>query len=506
MKTLSLTVPSALLSLLFSVAVASNCCDKLESLYPSKLFYPLQLTYTSQNNFAYWAAQSVAKPGCVFTAKSVKDVSNAVKVLHANKCEYAIRSGGHNPIPGWSNTDGGVLLSTSDIKDVTYDAASNTVKFGAGCKWKDVYDKLDPLGVSTMGGRDNTVGTGGFLLGGGISYYSNLRGWAADHVTGFEVVYANGTIGTITQQTYPDLFAGMKGAGSSLAIVTHFIQETFTQKKYNAGFLFYAESSVPKLLTALYNYSTVGALVDPKSHIIPAITQATGPDLIDLATFCFFYPQALGLGEAEVFKPFTKDIIPVGSTKRDRVGLNSISGEIGGYSPAGRRQSFTDMAIVLDNSTILHDIYNAFVEASSGPRLQILGYSASFIFYPLTRKFVSEGRVNRKKNIIGLENTPAGRAGKTIMIVCINLTWLSEAQDTIAKAFVDDAMAKMKAVADARGLYHAFKYMNYADGTQDVISGYGSASVSKLRKLKAEVDPTNDFGTLVKGRYPIPGV
>ena len=48
--------------------------------------------------------------------------------------------------------------------------------------------------------------------------------------------------------------------------------------------------------------------------------------------------------------------------------------------------------------------------------------------------------------------------------------------------------------------------MNYADATTDVISSYGSASVQRLQQLKREVDPTNVFGTLVTGRYLIPGL
>ncbi|KAK6526990.1 hypothetical protein TWF281_010187 [Arthrobotrys megalospora] len=515
-------VSSALLLTLVGTAGAENCCAKLEALYASKTFFPYQYTYKAangngllpnvanvlQSDFPYWASQGIAAPGCVFTAKSTQDVSNAVKILHQYRCEYAIRSGGHNPIPGWSNTYGGVLLSTSDIKDVTYNAASNTVTFGAGCKWKDVYNTLDPLGVGTMGGRDNTVGTGGFLLGGGISYYSNSRGWAADHITAYEVVYANGTIGTITASNYPGLFIAMKGAGSSFAIVTRFTQTTFPQPAYNAGFVFYPTISIPKVIKALYNYSTDGALAYPESHVIPAFT-SVGPDLVvtdvSLGAFCFFYPTALGYSEAEVFKPFM-EIPSVIKTRRDRTGVNDISGEIAGYSGPGKRQSFTDMAIVLDNPDIIQDIWDAYQDATETYRLLIAGYTASLIFYPLTSKFVSEGQVDGKKNSMGLEDTPAGQAGTTIMIISINLTWLLQAQDGLAALCVGKAFARLKQLAQQRGVYHPFQYMNYANGTQDVLSGYGTVSGDRLRQVKLDVDPTNDFGTLVKGRYKVPGI
>ncbi|EPS41501.1 hypothetical protein H072_4616 [Dactylellina haptotyla CBS 200.50] len=531
---LPITTGVFLLALLDAVT-ADNCCSRLANAYPSKLYYPYQQGYKTangngiipnlgfllQSNYPYWSTQGIADPACVFTAKTVSDVSNAVKILHDNRCQYAIRSGGHNPIPEWSNTNGGVLLSTSDIKDVTYDLGASTVKFGAGCKWGDIYDVLDPIDMGTMGGRDNTVGTGGFLLGGGISYYSNSRGWSADHITAFDVVYANGTTGTITAQSYPDLFTAMKGAGSSFAIVTHFTQEMLPQATYNAGFVFYPGSSIPRVISTVYNYSTVEVFTDLKSHVIPAFT-SIGPDVdlnalgllglginadvTDLGAFCFFYPTALGLGEADVFKPFTKQIPFLATTKRDRNGINSISAEIAGYSGPGKRQSFTDMVVVLDDPTILQALFDKYQTVTQPYRLLIAGYISSFIFYPLHSNFVAQGMANGKKNSMGLEDSPAGQAGKTIMIVSINLSWQLKAHDALAAECVGKAFAALQSLAESRGLYHPFKYMNYANGTQDVLAGYGTASVARLQQVKAAVDPMNDFGTLVKGRYKIPGI
>jgi FAD/FMN-containing dehydrogenase len=50
-----------------------------------------------------------------------------------------------------------------------------------------VYKALEPHGVSVIGGRLSSIGVGGLLTGGGISYYSNLHGWALDNVESFQV-------------------------------------------------------------------------------------------------------------------------------------------------------------------------------------------------------------------------------------------------------------------------------------------------------------------------------
>jgi hypothetical protein len=41
-----------------------------------------------------------------------------------------------------------------------------SVRLGARNRWFDVYPKLDPLGLTVLGGRVSIVGVGGFLLGG----------------------------------------------------------------------------------------------------------------------------------------------------------------------------------------------------------------------------------------------------------------------------------------------------------------------------------------------------
>lgn len=58
---------------------------------------------------------------------------------------------------------------------------------GPGNVWVQVYSALEPYGLAAIGGRVSTIGVGGLTTGGGISFYSNLYGWACDNVESFEV-------------------------------------------------------------------------------------------------------------------------------------------------------------------------------------------------------------------------------------------------------------------------------------------------------------------------------
>lgn len=87
-----------------------------------------------------------------------------MKLLVKEKVPFAIRSGGHSPSPGAANIDNGVLIDLAALNEVSYDAASNTVKVGAGNTWGTVYNALNTYNVTAVGARDLNVGVGGFLL------------------------------------------------------------------------------------------------------------------------------------------------------------------------------------------------------------------------------------------------------------------------------------------------------------------------------------------------------
>ena len=55
------------------------------------------------------------------------------------------------------------------FSQVEYDEAASTALVGAGLVWDDVYDALDAIDVSVVGGRATGVGVAGFTLGGGKS-------------------------------------------------------------------------------------------------------------------------------------------------------------------------------------------------------------------------------------------------------------------------------------------------------------------------------------------------
>lgn len=123
-------------------------------------------------------------------------MSIAIKVLTLAKVEFAIKGGGHTANRGWANTDKGVLISLSELDTLQVASGTDYVQVGAGRHWEEVYKYLDARQLSAVGGRMTGVGVSGYLLGGGISYISNERGFGCDNVKNYEVckIYFRGSI------------------------------------------------------------------------------------------------------------------------------------------------------------------------------------------------------------------------------------------------------------------------------------------------------------------------
>lgn len=90
-----------------------------------------------------------------------------MKVLTALKTKFAVRSGGHKDAPGFNGVDrDGVLIALQNLNQLKLSADTKTLTVGPGNRWAEVYTFVEDYGVSVVGGRQPSVGVGGFLLGG----------------------------------------------------------------------------------------------------------------------------------------------------------------------------------------------------------------------------------------------------------------------------------------------------------------------------------------------------
>ena len=147
-----------------------NQCSELQSKLGTQVSFPGSATFIREQNdtaVGYWSLQEQEViPACRFTPNTTKDVSIAVSELARLHCQFAVRGAGHMFWAGSANIAGGVTIDLSSITFVSVSPDRKITSAGGGARWSAIYSKLDPMGLSIVGGRVFDVGIGGLTIGG----------------------------------------------------------------------------------------------------------------------------------------------------------------------------------------------------------------------------------------------------------------------------------------------------------------------------------------------------
>ena len=115
-----------------------------------------------------------------------------------------------------------------------------------GSTWNDVLDIIPPTDFTMLHGQCRTVGVGGYLVGGGVNWVGTYEkyGSAAENVVRYTLVIADGTILQVSDGNTTVIHANspayqiqydhglnfaLKGAGSSMGIVTEFEYKVYPE-------------------------------------------------------------------------------------------------------------------------------------------------------------------------------------------------------------------------------------------------------------------------------------
>ena len=156
------------------------------------------------------------RPQVVVAASSAEDVVDAVRFARARGLAVAVQATGHGArVPA-----DGVLITTRRMADVRIDPVARTATVAAGARWSAVIEQAAAHGLAPLAGSSPGVGAVGYTLGGGIGLLGRTFGYAADHVTAFDVVTADGGLRHATAETEPDLFWALRGGRAPVGVVT----------------------------------------------------------------------------------------------------------------------------------------------------------------------------------------------------------------------------------------------------------------------------------------------
>jgi FAD/FMN-containing dehydrogenase len=174
------------------------------------------------------------RPALIARATDVADVMAAVDFARESGAELAVRGGGHN-VAGFGSVEGGIMLHLGALRGTRVDPASRLVTVAGGCTWGDVDHATYPFGLAVPGGVVSTTGVGGLTLGGGLGHLTRSCGLSIDNLVSTDVVLADGSFVTASEDGNEDLFWALRGGGGNFGVVTSFTFRAHPAHAHIAG-------------------------------------------------------------------------------------------------------------------------------------------------------------------------------------------------------------------------------------------------------------------------------
>ncbi|TVY21905.1 Bifunctional solanapyrone synthase [Lachnellula arida] len=473
-----------------SANTGSLPCSTLSNLLPRKVSYPASSSYTS-SILSYFFLQEHLAPACILTPSSTSDVAIAIAALSSIHSIYpaaidlSIRSGGHSPVKGAANNNGGITIDLRALDSIDVSQDQTVVSVGAGTLWNATYAKLDPLNISVSGGRVAGIGAGGFLTGGGISFFSPQRGWACDGVIGMEVVLASGKVVNASAQSHPDLFQALKGGSNNFGVVTRFELATFALGDFLGGARIFPSSTVPQQLQAFNTF------MQPENFDEKA-TAISG----------YIYDGPIGQQLVSIEVEYSLPVL-------DPVALQPFLNISGALIDSMRISNLSDFTSELATDQALNS-RGIYVNTVFSPTLAVLEeiYALWNSSIPLITGIdnVQYGLLLQRlpATILGNNNSLGLGPSAVFDTLCLlSVTWTNATDDELIYNTTQTLINQISNVTKAACLFNDFEYLNYAAFFQDPLDGYGTANFDNLITASKQYDPLGFFQSGVPGGFKL---
>ncbi|PIG81073.1 hypothetical protein AARAC_010256 [Aspergillus arachidicola] len=420
--------------------------EQLRTVFPGKVMTPEVESKYQEAVTRPWSQTCWTPAAGYVYLSNVQELTEALAIVKKTGSKFAIRKTGHNPNAGFSSADEtAIVLDIRQLqsKELTSDGVA---RVGSGNTWGEVYAWLEEQKLSAIGGRDQQVGLGGFLLG------------------ALQVLLADGRLINANANENADLHRVLKGGGSNYGIVTRFDLETHP------------------LINVQYTIN----LYSPDDHVeINKATVAVQKAMED--------DPKIGL-----FTNFNNGFVAVGlfygGTPAEPPSV---------FESLYNLESLMTTALPTTNGTLLslaqtmgHTQVSQKRAVCSVEVCKTLpaGCVLHYTIQPMGKPGVQAGG-DRGENIMGHESIPQ----------CWWVFTCEWPQDGSDDAIAQQAVTKMSemvpSLARETGLLLDFKCMSFAMASQRVLGSYGPENIKRTQEAAAKYDPEGVFQKLQYGGF-----
>ncbi|KAL8652086.1 MAG: hypothetical protein Q9210_002897 [Variospora velana] len=459
---------------------------------------------------SYWAMQERdIVPQCIVRPRNAREVATAIGIIKRDydlrtrrgdlPSPFAIRSGGHSPIPGAANTNRGIVIDLRLLNQVVPSRDGLSVVIGSGARWLDVSSALDSKSLAVAGGRNSAVGVGGLTLGGGISFFSPRVGFVCNNILSYEIVLADGTIATASESSNPGLWRALKGGSNNFGVVTSFVARSFPSTSIWSGFLYMTGSKAKQVIDAFHEFNQA------KSGIYDEY--AGGP------LVCFSFLQKLGINVVSTHLAYTKpfqvywQIMEYGqdtfSHQRDRrvgqtqstwvaVRVALLPAWVIFPADSLYRDLFFTTTVKNDHATLM-ETYAAYKQGAEAMR-RVKGMIWTLTLQPLLPAMMRKGQPDSQ----GL-----GTRTEPLVIVLFTVVWKDTADDELVDRTTRGIIRHIDQYAASRGTADLYRYLNDCASWQRPFDGYGAENKRFLQNMSRVYDPNGLFQRACVGGFKL---